>query len=73
MEIKYNKIGEIIEGDNVGWYVKIINDKEKSGGFFVLEFESKNSDKGYDTWLETENDVKGYFYESEWKINWGLD
>lgn len=73
LEIKYDKLGKILEGDNAGWHVKIINDQSDTGGFFIYEFEYLNGEKGYDTWLETDNDVKAYIYESNWKINWLLE
>ncbi|TAI48487.1 hypothetical protein [Flagellimonas allohymeniacidonis] len=70
MEIKYDVLGKIIEGKKTGWYVRFIDDSENTGGFYIYKFEDPDSDEGFDTWLETENDVKGYIYESEWKIEW---
>lgn len=70
MQVKYNIFGKIMEGENSGWYVKIVDDSKESGGFYIYEFKDINGDDGFDTWLETENDVKGYIYESEWKIKW---
>ncbi|MEC7264449.1 MAG: hypothetical protein VXW38_11965 [Bacteroidota bacterium] len=70
MEIKYNLLGKIIEGKNFGWYVKFIDDSEDTGGFYIYEFKELDGDEGYDNWLETENDVKGFIYENDWKIEW---
>lgn len=68
--IKYDTLGKILEGENKGWFIKIIDDTENTGGFYIYEFESIEKEQGFDTWLENENQVKGYFYESEWKIEW---
>lgn len=70
MEVKYDVFGKITEGDHSGWYVKFIDDSENTGGFYIYKIKDLNGDEGFDTWLETENDVKGYIYESEWKIEW---
>ena len=70
MNFYYNKLGKILEGDNVGWYVRIINDFENTGGFIILEFKDLDEKEGFDTWLESEKDIEGYIYESEWKIEW---
>ena len=70
MEIKINTLGKIIEGDNLGWYVKVIDDTNDTGGYFIYEFEDLDESIGFDTWLENINKVNGYFYESEWKIEW---
>ena len=70
MELKYNTIGKITAGENCGWLVKIINDTDDSGGYIIYEFESDESDDGFDTLLENETQVKGYIYENEWEIEW---
>jgi hypothetical protein len=70
LRVKYGVLGKIKEGNNLGWLVKIIDDREHTGGFYINEFENPNGDEGFDTWLETENDVKGYIVENGWKIEW---
>lgn len=70
VNIKYNILGLILEGNNSGWYVKFIDDREDTGGFYIYEFKDLKGDEGFDTWLETENDVQGFIRESEWKIEW---
>ena len=70
MVVKYGIFGKITEGENSGCYVKIVDDRKGSGGFYIYEFKDLNGDQGFDTWHQTEKDVKGYVYESEWKIEW---
>lgn len=68
--IKYDALGKILEGENKGWFIKIIDDTENTGGFYICEFDNAENGQGFDTWLENEEQVKGYFYESGWKIEW---
>ena len=70
MELKYGILGKISGGKNFGWFVKFIDDREHTGGFYIYEFKDVEGKEGFDTWLETENDVKGYINENEWIIEW---
>ncbi|WP_420320359.1 hypothetical protein [Flagellimonas sp.] len=70
MELKYNTIGEITSGRNTGWYVKLINDRANSGGFYIYEFKTPDGNEGFDTWLESEIDVQDFMEESGWRIEW---
>lgn len=70
INIKYDILGHIIEGNNSGWDVKFIDDRKNTGGFYIYEFKDSNGDEGFDTWLETESDVQGFIRENEWKIEW---
>ena len=68
--VKYDTIGKIIKGNNLGWFVKIVKDVEKSGGIFIYEFPELNGSKGFDNWLENPNDVHEFINENGWKIKW---
>ena len=70
MQINYDIFGKIVSGNNSGWYVKFIHDEQDTGGFYIHEIKEPNGDEGFDTWLETENDVQGYISENEWEIAW---
>ena len=74
IDLKLNKIGKIIKGDNAGWYVKVEQDSNCTGSYYIYEFKNKNGNnkwgEAYDNWVESLNDVRGYFYESEWDILW---
>jgi hypothetical protein len=70
--IKTNVVGRILEGDNRGWYIKIQEDFENSGGYLILVSDDQNflSDKGFDYWVEKYDNLIGFFEESNWKIEW---
>ena len=72
-DIKINVVGKIIQGDQKGWYVLVENDKNNTGGYYIYQAPIEdilNSKEGFDDWLETFEDVKGYFEESNWQITW---
>lgn len=72
-KIKFNTIGKIIKGDQEGWFVLVEHDTKDTGGYYVYQApipEIKESTVGYDDWLESLEDVQGYFEESDWDIEW---
>ncbi len=73
-KIKFDIYGQIQRGENVGWYVKFVDDTKETGGFYILldsDIYDPNAE-GYDSWLETFEDVNGYCDESNWVINWDI-
>lgn len=70
MDIRFDTIGKIVEGKNKGWYIKLVDDSEKSGGVFIIEFPNPQSGEGFNSWLERKSDIEGYFSECNWKIDW---
>lgn len=69
-EIKINQYGKIVKGDYKGWLVFIKDDKENTGGYLILISPSKNSDIGYDDWVLNYENLKQYFLECKWIIEW---
>lgn len=73
MEIKIGVIGKIIEGDLCGWFLKIKEDFDESGGYLILISKDSNLSKyseGYDYWAEDKNIVKEMINGFKWKIQW---
>jgi hypothetical protein len=74
MEIKINKVGLILEGEEKGRYVKIVDDSLNTGGYLIYTYNSLDlKTQGYqcyDSWVETSQDIQNYFNESSWKILW---
>ena len=70
MEIQFDLIGKIIEGDHKGWYVKFIDDFENSGGYYIMEAPDIKFKDGFDSWLESKEQVIGYCLESNWTIKY---
>ncbi len=70
MNIEINKIGKIIKGDDIGHFVKIINDSENTGGYLILISKHQDMQTGYDNWVENEETLLRFIEESHWLIEW---
>ena len=70
IKIPINKYGKIIKGDHKNWLIYIQDDKENTGGYLILYKPSKDSELGYDDWVEKYEDLKQYFSEANWEIEW---
>lgn len=61
--------GRIAEGREIGWYVKLVDDRPVSGGWLVLEVSSLDRTAGFDNWFERQADALEYL--SGYVIEWG--
>lgn len=70
--LRIEKYGQILEGDLKNWYIFIQDDAENSGGFLILLSASLNPAdlRGFDDWVENFQDLKEYFQNKHWKIQW---
>jgi hypothetical protein len=75
MNIKFNVVGKIVDGEYLGWYVKFIQDVE-DGSILIIQSISKDfieGEEGYDNWVENIDSLEQYITESDWKIYWLTD
>lgn len=70
VNVKLDCLGEIIEGDEKGAFVKILDDSESTGGYLIITSDEKTFERGYDNWVESWQGLEEYFKESNWVINW---
>jgi len=68
-----NKTGRIIAGDDKDYYVRIICDKENTGGYLILTSPNLDLSSGFDNWVETEEALQKYIEESKWEIDWTVE
>jgi hypothetical protein len=70
--IYIDRIGKIVEGDDVGCEIHITKATDCTGAYYILtsnNFSDPNTDK-YDSWVESLEDVEEFFKESRWVIEW---
>ncbi|WP_074575675.1 hypothetical protein [Polaromonas sp. JS666] len=70
MHIPIGQKGRIIEGEDVGCYVKVIDDAEATGGFLILTSKSADMSSVHDSWVIDKEALAQYFDESGWVIEW---
>ena len=67
MDIEIDTNGLILKGEYEGWNVFI--ETQESGAYLVL-ITSPGKREGYDDLVENFQDLKKYFKEAKWKIQW---
>ena len=70
--IKIGHTGKIVQGDDLGCEVLVIDDSESTGSYInsVSESFSHKSNNCYDDWVEDYQALNGYFEESGWEVDW---
>lgn len=66
---KIGKKGRIKNGLHAGFFVRIQDDLQNTGGYLVLIWRETPS-AGYDNWTENLTDLDQFFRESGWEIEW---
>jgi len=69
-DIQIGRIGQIITGDELGRYVKIVDDSESTGGFLILTADDLEFHAGHDNWVEDTDALRRYFQEAGWLVEW---
>lgn len=70
MNIQINRLGKILQGDEKGYYIKIIDDLDNTGSFLILTSPDIDMKKGFDNWVKDKRSLERYFMESNWLIEW---
>lgn len=73
MDIRINTLGRIIAGEDLGQYLKIIDDSENTGGFIILTSTNTEFSSCFDSWVANQSDLETFINESGWKIQWMMD
>ena len=72
MVIHIDRVGKVVEGDDIGTEIQVTKATDGTGAYYILmsdDFSDPNSDK-YDSWVENIEDVEEFFKESNWVIEW---
>ena len=71
--IEINKTGKITQGDYFGWHIKILNDKDYTGGYLVMLTSPFNAKDSYDIWISDARELKNHIARHNWQIDWNAD
>lgn len=71
IEIRMDQQGRILSGFYEGYFVKIHDDSDVTGGFqiFLLNDLAVPTD-GADYWVADREEFEGFVESSEWEIDW---
>ena len=71
IDIRLHTIGEILDGDEVGRFVEVLDDFDNSGGYLIMTYaDESRSPEVFDAWVENIIDVENFFEESSWTVQW---
>jgi len=66
---KIGKKGRIKTGVYAGFFVRIQDDSQNTGGYLILTWKDTPS-VGYDNWVENLTDLDQFLHETGWDIEW---
>jgi hypothetical protein len=66
---KIGKKGRIRSGKGAGFFVRIEDDSQNTGGYLILRWQDVPK-VGYDHWVENLADLEQYMNEAGWDIEW---
>lgn len=72
MKIEIGKMGKILAGDDRGLFIKVQDDSVNTGGYLILTSRNLDMSDGHDAWVLDQEQLEGYFKESDWLIDWNL-
>ena len=57
--IEFDNVGEILKGRDVGDFIEVAYDEEKTGGYYIFQstVQDFSSDETYDDWLDEPDDT----------------
>jgi hypothetical protein len=68
--IRVSTVGKIVAGDELGWYVRVDEDFENTGGYLILTSKTPDMRQCFDNWVKNIEDLKEYFDEAKWTVEW---
>lgn len=65
--------GRVTNNDSTILHVRIEHDKDDTGGYFIFKWPPGADAAGppiFDDWIETADDLRVYFEETGWNLEW---
>lgn len=70
MKIEIGRVGRVLQGDDAGWYVRVLDESARSGGFIILSSPTPDMTGGFDNWVPDLPALEGFFGEARWLVEW---
>lgn len=70
MDIKLGEVGKIVAGQELGRYIKVVDDAASTGGFLILTAAAPDMQDGFDSWVESKEMLQRFFEEAGWIVEW---
>jgi hypothetical protein len=71
--IPIEQVGRITSGSDIGQFVLVRNDQERTGGFLIFQSSAPDvfsASEVFDNWVEQLSDLESFFSESGWDVDW---
>ena len=67
-----DRVGSILRGVEAGRFVKVVDDRGGTGGFYILIADDRDfSGAGFDWWVEAAEELDVFAHQAGWLIEWG--
>ena len=71
IDIRLNTLGRIVQGENCGVFIHVIDDAENTGGYLIFSCENQKFEgEVFDNWVENWESLQRHFAGSNWVIDW---
>ena len=70
-DIRIGQVGRIISGEDIGDFIKVIDDEQNTGGYLIFHsINEKFSGTVYDAWVENYSDLEIFLSEGGRVVEW---
>ena len=73
MTTPLERVGRIATGPDVGRFVLVRDDQERTGGFLIFQSSAPDifsATEVFDSWVERRDDLHAFFSEAGWDVEW---
>ncbi|MEV6970086.1 hypothetical protein AB0M47_33750 [Hamadaea sp. NPDC051192] len=70
-KIELERYGEVIAGENEGFFIFVHYDERDTGGYYILLVNDiENPSDGGDYWVKDTDELINLFQVSDWQVEW---
>jgi len=71
MSVPVDRWGRVRGGEREGWFVKLVDDRSGTGGWYVFEAPAPDQRQAFDNWFEARAHAEEYLNEDD--IDWSAE